>query len=111
MTFLAEELASQLDSWARAENLTDERAALPAHGTRVAIVGCGTSWFIAQSYAALREQRGHGETDAFVASEAPMARNSDTVIALTRSGTTTEVLRLADHLGRRGRPHGSSPGT
>src|SRR6218665_174019 len=98
MTFLAEELASQPDSWARAANLTDERAALPAHGTRVAIVGCGTSWFIAQSYAALREQRGHGETDAFVASEAPMARNYDTVIALTRSGTTTEVLRLVDHL-------------
>jgi fructoselysine-6-P-deglycase FrlB-like protein len=37
---------------------------------------------------------GHGETDAFAASEFPSQRSYDRVVALTRSGTTTEVVRL-----------------
>ena len=88
------ELASQPDMWAKASSLRAERALLPARGARVAVVGCGTSWFIAQSYASLRESRGFGETDAFAASEAFTGRDYDVVVALTRSGTTTEVLDL-----------------
>jgi fructoselysine-6-P-deglycase FrlB-like protein len=54
---------------------------------------------MAQSYAALREAAGHGETDAFAASEAPVVgRRYDRVVALTRSGTTTEVLELLAQL-------------
>jgi fructoselysine-6-P-deglycase FrlB-like protein len=49
---------------------------------------------MAQSFAVLRERSGHGETDAFPASEFPAGRSYDTLVALTRSGTTTEVLRL-----------------
>ena len=45
---------------------------------------------MAQAYAALREGSGHGRTDAFAASEMP-ARPYDVVVALSRSGTTTEV--------------------
>jgi fructoselysine-6-P-deglycase FrlB-like protein len=41
--------------------------------------------------AAAREAAGHGETDAFPASELP-ARGYDAVLAVSRSGTTTEVL-------------------
>lgn len=88
-----EELRSQPDSWAHAVALGPQ-GALPAHGARVAVVGCGTSWFMAQSYAALREQSGHGETDAFTASEPFPDHPYDAVIALSRSGTTTEVLEL-----------------
>ena len=33
------------------------------------MIGCGTSLYMAQCYAALREQAGHGMTDAFPASE------------------------------------------
>jgi fructoselysine-6-P-deglycase FrlB-like protein len=62
------------------------------------VVGCGTSWFIAQSYAALREAAG-GETDAWAASEFPAGRRYDRVLAISRSGTTTEVLRLLAALG------------
>ena len=51
---------------------------------------------MAQSYAALRETGGHGETDAFAASEAFVDRGYDAVVALTRSGTTTEVLQLVE---------------
>jgi fructoselysine-6-P-deglycase FrlB-like protein len=62
------------------------------------VVGCGTSLFMAQSCAALREAAGAGETDAFPASEFPHGRRYDRVLALTRSGTTTEVVRLLDAL-------------
>lgn len=95
---MAAELASQPETWARAASLRDEQAVLPRRGDRIAVVGCGTSWFIAQSYAWLREAGGHGETDAFAASEAFVDRGYDAVVALTRSGTTTEVLELVDHL-------------
>ncbi|WTW96647.1 sugar isomerase [Streptomycetaceae bacterium NBC_01309] len=92
------EIASQPELWARAAALATDKqdpvAGLPRPGERVAVVGCGTSWFVAQAYAALREQAGHGWTDAFAASEFPTGRAYDRVLALTRSGTTTEVLGL-----------------
>lgn len=91
---MAIELASQPETWARAATLRAEQSLLPAVGQKVAIIGCGTSWFMAQSYAALRESGGHGVTDAFAASEAFVNRDYDAIIALTRSGTTTEVLEL-----------------
>ena len=98
---MSAELDSQPETWAKAESLRVEQALLPASGARIAVVGCGTSWFIAQSYAWLREAGGHGETDAFAASEAFVDRGYDAVVALTRSGTTTEVLQLVE--GLRGR--------
>jgi fructoselysine-6-P-deglycase FrlB-like protein len=93
---MAQELASQPQTWARAASLVDERSLLPASGARVAVVGCGTSWFMAQSYAALRERSGHGVTDAYAASEAFIDRDYDAIVAITRSGTTTEVLELLE---------------
>ena len=92
------ELISQPETWAAAADLRDAQAVLPASGARVAVVGCGTSWFMAQSYAALRETAGQGETDAFAASESFVDRGYDAVVALTRSGTTTEVLELVDRI-------------
>ncbi|MET7475652.1 SIS domain-containing protein [Streptomyces sp. NPDC005648] len=100
MTHVEDELASQPECWTRAAaEAPRHRAALPAPGERVAIVGCGTSYFMAQSVAALREHAGQGETDAFAASEFPHGRSYDRVLALTRSGTTTEVLQLLGELG------------
>jgi fructoselysine-6-P-deglycase FrlB-like protein len=93
------EIASQPACWRRAAQLAAEVSpVLPRRGERVAVVGCGTSWFIAQSYAAAREASGHGETDAFPASEVPLRRRYDRVLALSRSGTTTEVLDLLARL-------------
>ncbi|PFG32013.1 SIS domain-containing protein [Paramicrobacterium agarici] len=97
--YMAQELASQPEMWSRAITQSDDAAKLPAAGQRVAVVGCGTSWFMAQSYAALRETAGLGITDAFAASEAFIDRDYDAIIALTRSGTTTEVLELLEHVG------------
>ncbi len=94
------EIASQPDCWRRAAAmLPDVAGLLPAAGERVAVVGCGTSWFIAQSYAVAREAAGLGETDAFAASEMPAGRRYDRLVALSRSGTTTEVLRLLAGVG------------
>ncbi len=99
MTYVEDELNSQPECWTRAaEEAARHAAALPAAGERVAIVGCGTSYFMAQSAAALREDAGLGETDAFAASEFPRGRAYDRVVALTRSGTTTEVLELLTEL-------------
>ena len=54
--FLAAEVATQPADWVRvAARVPEFRSLLPAAGERVAVVGCGTSWFIAQAYAALRE--------------------------------------------------------
>ncbi|EHK83110.1 putative phosphosugar isomerase [Saccharomonospora azurea SZMC 14600] len=87
------EIASQPHAWRQAAALAAS-SPLPARGLRVAVVGCGTSWFIAQAYAARREALGHGLTDAFAASEFPAGRDYDLVVAISRSGTTTEVLEL-----------------
>jgi fructoselysine-6-P-deglycase FrlB-like protein len=85
--------------WRQALALLPEVSAqLPAPGERVAIIGCGTSYFIAQAVAAAREGGGHGETDAFVASEMPAGRAYDVVVAISRSGTTTEVTRCLQAL-------------
>ncbi|MFJ3788677.1 SIS domain-containing protein [Kitasatospora sp. NPDC090091] len=94
-THVEAEIASQPDCWRRAAELARaDCPALPEDGERVAVVGCGTSLFMGQAYAGLREAAGHGVTDAFAASEFPGVRSYDRVLALTRSGTTTEVLTL-----------------
>ncbi|WP_285726208.1 SIS domain-containing protein [Psychromicrobium xiongbiense] len=102
--FMEEELRSQPDVWeraiaqSRAENPSPTERLLPAPGARIAVVGCGTSWFMAQSYATAREAAGLGESDAFTATESFLDRGYDAVITLTRSGTTTEVLEVLERL-------------
>jgi fructoselysine-6-P-deglycase FrlB-like protein len=101
MAHVDEEIASQPACWRRAvESAPLFEISLPRRGHRVAVVGCGTSWFVAQSYAVLRERAGHGETDAFAASQFPAGRRYDRIMAITRSGTTTEVLDLLAALPR-----------
>jgi fructoselysine-6-P-deglycase FrlB-like protein len=93
------EVATQPACWRRAAGMAaGVAAALPADGARLAVVGCGTSWFMAQAYAAAREASGRGETDAFAASQMPPGRAYDQVLVLSRSGTTTEILQLLDQL-------------
>jgi fructoselysine-6-P-deglycase FrlB-like protein len=94
-TFVEAEIASQPETWRlAAELVADVAGQLPRAGERVAVVGCGTSWFIAMSYAVLRESTGQGITDAFAGSEYPASRQYDRVIAISRSGTTTEIIEL-----------------
>ena len=88
--FMEEELVSQPVVWQRAIDQARREDLLPADGQRIAVIGCGTSWFMAQSYAAARESAGKGVTDAFAASEAFLNSNSadrqyDAVVAITAS--------------------------
>lgn len=102
VTITETEIESQPSVWREALADHVERAtellALP--GARVLVLGCGTSAFMAESFAALRETRGYGETDAAYASEPWPWRNYDVVIVLSRSGTTTEVLQALDRVPR-----------
>jgi fructoselysine-6-P-deglycase FrlB-like protein len=105
-SFVGRELASQPDCWAQVIAQLDRFApALPRRGERVAVVGCGTSLYMSRAYAALREAAGEGETDAFPASEFRANRQYDRVVAISRSGTTTEVVDLLHGLA------GSTPTT
>jgi fructoselysine-6-P-deglycase FrlB-like protein len=95
-----DEIYSQPACWHRVlSELPRHQSALPARGERVAVIGCGTSLFMAESYAHLREEAGHGLTDVFPASEAKLHRPYDRVLALCRSGTTTEVLAAFEQAG------------
>jgi fructoselysine-6-P-deglycase FrlB-like protein len=101
MSKTASEIATQPDCWRAAARLAAEPgtvAALPADGVEVAVVGCGTSLFMARAYAALREASGRGRTDAFPASEYPAGRSHRFVLAICRSGTTTEIVGLLEGL-------------
>ncbi len=92
-----QEITTQPSAWAEAVRLAPQAAPiLPWRGERIAAVGCGTSAFMAEAFASLREAAGHGETDAFPASEMPPGRPYHAIVAISRSGTTTEVLRLLE---------------
>lgn len=101
VSHLAAEIATQPDDWEQAAELGRAYAdVLPSPGERVAAIGCGTSLYMARAYAAVRERGGLGETDAWPASAAPLDRGYDRIVAITRSGTTTEVVRaLSDYQG------------
>jgi CRISPR-associated protein Cas5a/b/c len=90
MSITADEIGSQPRLWRQAAALRPD--VLPPPGADVCVIGCGTSLYMAQAWAALREGAGHGRTDAFAASEVPPGRRYDVVVALSRSGTTAEVV-------------------
>lgn len=94
MNITSLEIESQPEVWRRSlELLDDATRVLTRSGERVLVIGCGTSAFVAESFALLRETAGFGETDAAYASEPRPWRPYDAVIGITRSGTTTEVLQ------------------
>jgi len=93
MNVTSVEIDSQPDVWRAAWELRDEAARLLARpGERMLVIGCGTSAFVAESFALLREEAGLGETDAAYASEPRPWRPYDVVVSITRSGTTTEIV-------------------
>lgn len=99
MRAITSEIASQPALWRKAAGVASAAAGLlPAPGEPAAAIGCGTSLHIARAYAALREERNLGTTDAATASELSPHRSYERVVAISRSGTTTEVLRTLERL-------------
>ena len=95
----ARELLSQPEIWTRviAES-AEHLAVLPRAGEPVLFVGCGTSYYIGESYARLRNAAGLGRTRAAIASEIPFVDDAETIVVLSRSGTTGDVIRVAGEL-------------
>lgn len=91
MSNFEHEFTTQPEMWRRAAELASTVTLFPP-GARVAFVGCGTSLYVAQAAAAYRNEQMLGESDAFPASEVPPGRRYDAVVAISRSGTTTEIL-------------------
>lgn len=89
----AREIASQPEIWARV--LTDAPAltpGLPAAGEPVLFVGCGTSYYVGEVYARRRNTAGLGRTRAAIASEIPYLDPAETLVVLSRSGTTSDLI-------------------
>ena len=96
------ETSTQPENWLTAAEIAPQFAQyLPQAGERVALVGCGTSWFMSMAFASIRESMRLGESDAYTASEFNYGRRYDRVIALTRTGTTTETVDVLRQLAGR----------
>ncbi|WP_026459956.1 SIS domain-containing protein [Schaalia suimastitidis] len=102
MSITTSEIMTQPQLWRQVTDIATD--CLPSDGQSLAVIGCGTSWFIAQAYTVARESLGKGLSDAFTATEFPLSRIYDSVVCLSRSGTTTEIVDLMRHLHEQGRP-------
>lgn len=92
MSVTSREIASQPVTWAEAlTRIASAHSFFGLPGERVLFLGCGTSAFVAESLALLRERAGLGESDAAYASEWAPGRHYDRVVVISRSGTTSEV--------------------
>jgi fructoselysine-6-P-deglycase FrlB-like protein len=93
------EIASQPEMWSRA--ITDPDlpvGLLPADGEPVLVIGCGTSFYIGDAWAHLRTGAGRGRTRAAVPSQLTWVDPDETILLLSRSGTTHDVEQLGRRL-------------
>ena len=83
------EIESQPEVW---EQVLAEPAALlntlPGPNDDVVVVGCGTSYYVGEAYARHREVLAGGITRAVIASEFDRLHSGETVLVISRSGTT-----------------------
>jgi glucosamine--fructose-6-phosphate aminotransferase (isomerizing) len=93
------EVESQPEVWGRvlAESAA-LTAPLPVAGEPVLFVGCGTSYYVGEAYARRRNTAGLGRTRAAIASEIPYVDPGEIVVLLSRSGTTTDLVRAGARL-------------
>ncbi len=98
-THAEDEISSQPSMWNMVADFAPSMLdLLPSKGEKIAVVGCGSSWFMSQCFGWLREESGFGETDIYVGSEMNFARKYDRVLAISRSGTTSEVVRVLNQV-------------
>src|SRR5579859_59050 len=97
MTRTELELRSQPEVWQRVLDEPSGRlSVLPAPDDRVAVIGCGTSYYIGDAYSRFREAQGRGLTRALIASEVDRLYEGETILLISRSGTTRDLIRVAD---------------
>lgn len=91
------ELTSQPEMWERALALpADVLALLPAAGEKVIVIGCGTSYYIGDSYAYLRNDAGLGRTRAAIPTELTWIDDDEHIVVISRSGTTADVVEVVE---------------
>lgn len=91
------EIASQPAIWSQVlSEPSSTLGLLPSVVDNVAVVGCGTSYYMGEVYARHREALGRGATRAVIASELDRLHPGESVLLLSRSGTTRDVLRVAE---------------
>lgn len=91
------ELTSQPEVWQQALDLTERyRALLPVDGEKVLVVGCGTSYYVGDAYAYLRNDAGLGRSRAAIPSELDWIDDEEHIVVISRSGTTADVVELVE---------------
>lgn len=91
------ELTSQPEIWTQAIGLPSEQLELlPGAGERVLVIGCGTSYYVGDSYAYLRNDAGLGRTRAAIPSELTWVDDDEHIIVISRSGTTADVIEVVE---------------
>lgn len=94
-----EEIFSQPDVWSRA--ISDASVGLhvlPEAGEKVLVLGCGTSYYMGDSWARRRSAAGLGRTRAAIPSELAWVEDDESIVVISRSGTTGDVERAAREL-------------
>jgi fructoselysine-6-P-deglycase FrlB-like protein len=93
------EVMSQPEIWSRViAEAPVTSPVLPAAGEKVLVVGCGTSYYVGDSYARRRNAAGLGRTRAAIPAELEWVDDDEVVLVLSRSGTTADVVVLAERL-------------
>lgn len=77
--------------------------ALPEGTDDVVAVGCGTSYYVGASYAAARLTSQPGRSRAAVPAELVRIDPHETLLLISRSGTTGDLLRLAHRVAHKNR--------
>lgn len=91
------ELMSQPEMWARALELpAEQRSLLPPSGEKVLVLGCGTSYYVGDAYAYLRNDAGLGRTRAAIPSELTWVDDDEHLVVISRSGTTADVVEIVE---------------
>jgi len=93
------EVATQPDMWRRAAATSEaELALLPQPGEPAVLLGCGTSYYVGEAYARRRVAAGLGPTRAAIPSEVDGIAPGETVVLLSRSGRTGDLVSLGQEL-------------
>ena len=91
------ELRTQPEMWATAMALpTDVLGLLPTAGEPALVIGCGTSYYIGDAYAYLRNDAGLGRTRAAIPTELTWVDDDEHIVVISRSGTTADVIDIVE---------------
>src|SRR5690349_10098216 len=92
-----QELTTQPEMWSQAIALSPEQLGLlPSAGEKVIVIGCGTSYYVGDAYAYLRNDAGIGRTRAAIPTELTWIDDDEHIVVISRSGTTADVIEVVE---------------